>query len=213
MLKTKQMANGCVKQIEKLCHDVNWEDKNLYADWLAQTYYYVSHATRVLSKAASICTLEQEPLHKAFLKSINEEKNHEILALNDLTKLGTSIDHFPEHVETSAYYQALYYLMDYHGPFALVGYFLPLEGLGAIGSGELYDRIMNAHGAKAASFVQVHAKADVSHYDDGLDILNGLNAEQLKIVQRSLFLSTELYCNILQKVIRNSHRSSKRIVA
>ena len=63
---------------------VPWHEKRAYGDYLAQTFYYVSHATRVLALAAARCRLTEEPMHKQFLKGIQEEKNHEILALRDL---------------------------------------------------------------------------------------------------------------------------------
>lgn len=200
MTPIEKRARECIKYMEGVCLELPWENKGAYADWLAQTYFYTRHATRVLAKAAYKCRIEEEPLHKIFLKGINEEKDHERMATSDISHVGLRLEHFKEYAETSAYYQTLYHLIDYNGPYALLGYFVTLEGLGAIGSDKLYDRIVNTHSEAAASFVKVHARIDTRHFAEGIARLNSLNKQQLEIVNHGLDLSTELYCNMIRKV-------------
>lgn len=211
MTPIEKHARECIQYMEKVCLELPWEDKRAYADWLAQTFFYVRHATRVLAKAAYKCRIEEEPLHKVFLRGINEEKDHERMATSDMSHLGFKLEQFHEYPETSAYYQTLYHLIDYNGPCALLGYFVTLEGLGAIGSDKLYERIITSHSESAASFVKVHARIDARHFTEGIELLNSLNKPQLEIVKHGLDLSTELYCNMIRKV--TAMAASKKLAA
>ncbi len=193
-------AVECVRKMESYCNRLPWESREAYGEWLAQTYFYVRHATRVLAKAAWKCSMEEEYFHKRLLHGINEEKNHEVMAINDLERLGLYIEDYKENPETSAYYQTLYHLIDANGPYELLGYFVTLEGLGAIGSEGLYNRIVKAHGEDAASFIKVHAHLDSRHFDEGLEMLRALGPKQSQIVEHGLALSTTLYCNLIQAV-------------
>ena len=51
---------------------INWGNKYIYACYLAQTYYYVSHSTRLLASAASRFTQEESHFHRRFLKHCQE---------------------------------------------------------------------------------------------------------------------------------------------
>ncbi len=206
MTEIEKFTRSCIKEMEQSCLELPWEDARTYGDWVAQTYFYVRHATRVLAKAAFRCTIEQEDLHKVFLKGINEEKNHEIMAVNDLKHMGLRLGDYYEYPETSAYYQTLYHLIDYNGPYELLGYFVNLEGLGAIGCDGFYDKIIKSHGEKAASFIKVHARIDARHFQEGIDLLNSLKPEQLKIVRHGLEISTPLYCNMIRRVTQESYK-------
>lgn len=207
--KLKKDAHECVSRMSQFCIEMDWKDKSLYADWLAQSYLYVRHATRVLASAAARCSMEQEPLHKKLLDGINEEKNHELLATRDLAHLKYNLKDFNEYPETSAYYQTLYYNIQADGPFALLGYFLPLEGLAAEGLNSVCDTIMSQYSEKGSSFMKVHCKLDLGHFEEGLNFLDTLSSDQLTIIERNMKLSTELYINMLRKIKMSNQSNSK----
>jgi hypothetical protein len=209
MSEIRGICVTAIRKMEEECGRLPWEDRRVYADWLSQTYFYVQHATRVLAKAAYRCHLDEEPLHKKLLHGINEEKNHEILATNDLKHIGHKLNEFYEYPETSAYYQTLYHLIDYNGPYELLGYFVTLEGLGGIGTGGLYERIVKAHGEKAASFVKVHAKLDAGHYEEMVQYLETLDAQKLAIVKHGIEISTTLYCNMLKRITAEAAKAGR----
>src|SRR5215211_402825 len=102
-----QTAASCVDQIAAAYTDFPWEDRRVYGNWTAQTYFYVRHATRLLALAAARCPLADEELHKTFLQAIREEQDHELLALHDLQFLGFRPSDFGELPETAAYRQTL----------------------------------------------------------------------------------------------------------
>ncbi len=200
MTKIETKIRSCIKEMETACLELNWEDKETYSDFLAQTFYYVRNATRVLAKAAFKCSFEEEALHQILLQSINEEKCHEQLAVHDLEVLGHKVDDFCEYPETSAYYQTLYHLLDTQGPYELLGYFVTLEGLGAIGSDELYNRVIGSHGERSSSFIKVHARIDSRHFEEGLELINSLDSSKLEIVEHGLDMGTRLYCNLIRRI-------------
>ncbi len=210
MKKLEIKIEKCIRRMEEACLQIPLENRFSYSQWLAQTYFYVQHATRVLAKASYRCDFENEELHKKLLQGINEEKNHEVLATNDLAFLDARISQFKEFCETSAYYQTLYHLIDTKGPFVLLGYFVTLEGLGAIGSQKIYDRIVGAHGEKASSFIKVHARLDASHYTEALHYLSKLSERHLEIVEYGIEISTDLYCNLVSRVAKETKLSYER---
>ena len=87
-----------------------WHHKNYYSEWLAQTYFYVSHTTRMLALATSKFSINEKSFHMKFIELINEEKGHEKLAEFDLKQLGFATSSFAELPETSAIYHALSHL-------------------------------------------------------------------------------------------------------
>src|SRR3712207_1317678 len=90
-----------------------WKHKASYANALAQTYYYVSHSTRLLAVSASRFALEDEALHRRFAAHMVEEKSHHLLAAHDLKVLGHSLTDFPELPATHAFYESQYYKSGY----------------------------------------------------------------------------------------------------
>ena len=38
-------------ELVQVCHSMPWTDEGFYREWLAQTYYYVCHSTRLLALA------------------------------------------------------------------------------------------------------------------------------------------------------------------
>lgn len=199
---TRTEAQQSVDQIFADLDGFPWHEKHVYANWLAQTYYFVRHATRLLTYAAARCKFNEEELHQALIKGAREENKHELLALNDLAKLGLNIEDFPELPETAAYHQTLYFAIDHDGPAALVGYFLPLEGVGGQKMKPDYERISRTYGKQASTFLQVHCDLDVGHFSDGIRELAHFSESQLQSVHKNIKLSVALYRRMIAALRR-----------
>ncbi|MEZ4744052.1 MAG: iron-containing redox enzyme family protein [Bdellovibrionota bacterium] len=197
-----------INSIHELLQQVEWENPDSYGQWLAQTYYYVLQATRLLSYAASRCSFEQEEMHRSLLKGAAEEMGHELLALNDMKALSLDIESFSELPETAAYHQTLYYAIDHDGPIALLGYFLPLEGVASLRMRPIYEKLCQSYTRKAASFLQVHCELDVNHFEEGINELESLTAEQREVVRRNVSISVQLYKSIVLRIIQANKVSS-----
>ncbi len=199
----KKEAFECVQAMSVKAMHVNWTKPEVYASWLSQTYFYVRHATRVLAFAASRCSHEEEGLHLRLIQGITEEKGHEILAIRDLKSLGFQISQFEEFSETSAYYQTLFCNIGVDGPCALLGYFIPLEGLAAIGLHNVLKTVNKEYGDNGSSFLRMHCVVDEGHFSEGMGFLDHLSEPQLNTVRKHLKLSTALYIHILDAVIES----------
>jgi pyrroloquinoline quinone (PQQ) biosynthesis protein C len=195
---TRDVVVKSIRSMQAVLDSLTWEDPACYAEYLAQTYFYVRHATRVLAKAAWRCNFEEEPLHKKLLQGINEEKNHELMCTSDLEHVGYDLKEFTELPETSAYYQTLYAMIDAHGPYALLGYFVSLEGLGAIGFNDVYNRVVKTYGKGGAQFIEVHAHLDQGHFEEGLSYILTLPEAQQRLVAETCIVAGRHYESFLK---------------
>lgn len=187
----------CMDKAGKAGHAYPWEDRKLYAQWLAQTYYYVRHSTRLLALASSHMPLQFEPQHLRFADHLQEERGHDLMAKKDLENLGFSIADFPELSETAAFYQTQYFWIQHQGVFSFFGWILSLEG-SAVGVGkDVYARVQKAHGDKCSIFLRVHTREDEEHLPKAFEQLQALPEAQQALVCRNMILSTDIYCKIL----------------
>src|SRR5215470_14775595 len=138
-----------LNELGKVIRNVPWHDKAIYGAFLAQTYYYVNHSTRLLALAASRFQASEERIHRRFIRHATEEMSHEILALRDLKNLGLSLESYHEFPSTRAFYQTQYYMIEHVSPWSFWGYILMLEGLAVSEGAWLYDEIKRHHGEKA----------------------------------------------------------------
>lgn len=176
-----------------------WRDKSVYGAFLAQTYYYVSHSTRLLALAASRFGFAEEKIHRRFVKHATEEMSHETLAVRDLKSLGLSLDHYREFPSTRAFYQTQYYMIEHVSPWSFWGYILMLEGLASTKGLWLFNEIKRHHGDRAASFVKVHAAEDVGHMAEAEKALQSLPDQERPVVVEQIANSCFFYCAMLQQ--------------
>ncbi len=200
----------CYKQeINKagsLTEDFPWENPKVYATWLAQTYFYVCHSTRLLCLAGAHLPLAMQKSHLRFLDHMKEERSHEILAERDMKALGLEVQGFKEFSLTSAFYQSQYFRVQHHSPFALFGYIIFLEGVAAELGPRVFPRLEKAHGAKAASFVKVHAQEDQTHIVSALNELESMPSQLQPLVVDNLRFSADLYARIMSQCVEEAAR-------
>lgn len=188
-------------RIDQLCEamdQVNWDDPQIYGAYSAQTFYYVSHSTRLLALAAAHLPLHEEKAHQRFLKHITEENRHEVLASRDVTALGFEMTDFKELDALKAFYKIQYYYVQNVSPWSLLGDIVALEGLAVKRGQPLFERVSKAFGAKAGSFLKVHAAEDVEHVELALNMIDGLPAEEQAAIYENLQLSCYLYESMLK---------------
>lgn len=186
-------------ELGKVIHNVPWHDKAIYGAFLAQTYYYVNHSTRLLALAASRFQASEERIHRRFIKHATEEMSHEMLALRDLKNLGLSLESYHEFPSTRAFYQTQYYMIEHVSPWSFWGYILMLEGLALTEGAWLSREIEHHHGEKAGSFVKVHAVEDVGHMAEAEQALALLPDNQRPLVLDQIANSCFYYCAMLEQ--------------
>ena len=198
-----------VKNIEKQLAEFPWENKEVYANWCAQTYHYVCHSTRLLAVSAGIIPLDMDELYYRYIAHLKEESGHEKLALRDVEKLGYSLADFPELAVTSSFYQTQYYLIEHVSPFSFFGYILILEGLSANYGKKCHARALKAHGSDTANFWRVHAEDDPEHVGKAFEYIKKLNECEYEAIYRNLWQSRERYGELLDKTARTAVRKSR----
>ncbi|MBN8553883.1 MAG: iron-containing redox enzyme family protein [Deltaproteobacteria bacterium] len=199
--KIKEAFNREMVLLQKIYNKFPWQNREAYARWLAQTYHFVCHSTRLLSLSAARFSLSQNKFHLRCLDHMKEERSHEILALNDLKHLGYPISQFPESSMTSAFYQSQYYLIDYAHPLALYGYILCLEGISSTAGKDVYGQVCKAFGEKTATFWKVHSQEDDGHLAEAFEKLSMAAPTEADIILQSLKQSSDLYRMILAEII------------
>ncbi len=174
-------------------------DKEIYAEWLAQTYFFVRHSTSLLGFALPY--LKHDQLKHRFEHHMGEEDRHDLLALKDLQKLGKDICDYQEMSQTQAFYQSQYYRITFEGGTSLLGYILFLEAL-AVGWGQQsYENIKNVHGG-AVLFLKVHAEEDPHHVDEAMNAIMGLSPAEQDIICRNLRYSADIYQNMIDQLVK-----------
>lgn len=199
MVYEKMLA--AIDDIAETAHKFPWEDINHYANWLAQSFFYVQWTTRQLALASARSKpLVEDSLHWRFIEEAKEEKRHEMLALQDLKNLGFSPEQFQELPHTSFFYQTLSYLIENVHPITILGYSLTLEGFAAKRLAEIYPRVKKAHPEKTITFLKLHCEVDVDHFDNALPYLKSCSAEHLPLVARGIEQCRAIYKGILTDI-------------
>jgi hypothetical protein len=181
-----------------------WSSRASYAGWLAQTYFYTRHASRVSAHAATRTPVTRPELHDHFVRTINEEKDHPPMVLTDLRELGFTIDDFQEHPLTSAIYQTLHYQIDTVGPLALIGYFFVIEGAAAKFGREVLDEVRKSYGGRGISFLEEHVIADAVHFPAAQKFVASMPGDELATVARTATLAASLYSHMIRELANPS---------
>lgn len=213
MTKTENLAYKTLENLKNVVDKMPWEDPIFYANWLAQSYYFTRNVTRALAKAAAKCNHQENELHKMLVNGILEERNHDLIAMNDLKTMNQEVDHYDENPSTTAYYSTLMNLIEIDGPKSLLGYSVVLEGLAAEGADEMYARVEKSHGKAASKFLNLHITVDKSHFKDAMSEIAKLPSHDQAIIQRAIKSSAKLYNNLIQEVLEIANQSKSNKVA
>ncbi len=197
-----------IEEISKSAISFPWEKENYYANWLAQSFYYVQWTTRQLALAsAKTKPINEDSLHWRFIEEAKEEKRHELLALQDLKNLGYSLDQFTELPHTSFFYQTLSYLIENEHPIAILGYSLTLEGFAAKKASELFPMVKSCYKDNAVTFMRLHCEVDVDHFENALPYLKSCPEELLPIVAKGIEQCCAIYKGILNDIIEHERKN------
>lgn len=187
-----------VEMMSESIREFPWDNKLAYAQFLAQTYYYICHSTRLLAASAARFSQEDQSFHKRFLKHTDEENSHELLALRDLQKLGYKIEDFPELAQTKTLYEIQYYKIEHQDPIALMGYILALETMAGQDFKWLKDKVTGLYGKECAKFVQVHADEDPDHIEKAVQVIKSLKAARLPGIDINIEQTALCYSDMLK---------------
>ena len=176
-----------VEMMAKAIDKMDLESPQVYGQFLAQTFYYVSHSTRMLAFAAGMMKNSEEVHFRRFVRHIGEESAHEVLAEKDLQGLGMKVSDYAQLPETRALWEPQYYKILHVSPFALMGYVIALEYFSCAHLPRFYQKVLTAYGPTACRFVKLHAEEDPDHIVKALDLTSQLS----EAVQESILVNIQ----------------------
>ncbi len=187
-----------------------WDSKQAYAEFLAQTYYYIRHSTRLLAASAARFSQEDQAMHKRFMKHSDEENSHELLAVRDLQKLGYKMEDFRELPQTRAFYETQYYKIEHCDPAALLGYILALE-VTATHLAPIQKKLTALYGKECVKLIQVHSDEDPDHVEKALKSISALKNERVLEIEINIEQSAILYAGMIEAVKAKALQMAKPI--
>lgn len=193
----KEQYNILMQELSTQIDAYNFTEPLAYANWLAQTYYFVRHSTRLLGLACGHANFTQGSMHLRMAKHVSEEFAHDRLAEKDLKELGISIQQFTELNETKIFYRNQYFGIEKLNSAYLLGYILFLEGFAVTKGPAILARVKKAIPNCSHTFVRVHAEEDVDHIEKAFAQINSLSESEIKFAAESLMMSALLYKQIL----------------
>jgi len=183
-----------------------WEVKEWYAEYLAQTFYYITHTTKLLKFASEHA--KNPELRECLLHHVKEENGHEHWAAKDLKNLGYDLKSFPESKLTQGLYGQIYDGIKKHGPAPIIGYAMALEGMSANACPKVAPILIEKYGEKCASFIKNHAVIDQEHAKEGVNILAFFNDMDMAVIADYIDLSTKAYVEFLDSIGRQEKRQT-----
>lgn len=189
-----------LQDIEKEFINLPWENKDFYQMWLAQTFYFVRHSTRLIALTASQFPLEYTNFSNGFIEYIDDEVNHEKLCIADLKAFDKKIENFVELSTTSSLYQTQYYWIQHVNPFCFYGYIMALEGFAVKFGDNIHGRVEKAYTHKACSFVRVHVKEDIDRLKQAFEKLKQIPEEYHGHIFENFQLCVNNYLNMLHQI-------------
>ena len=83
----REQYKSSMRNIKDAMYSFPWESQKAYEYWLAQTFFFVKHSTRLLAMGSAFSGFEHEDIHRRMIDHLKEEQGHEYLAVNDLKVL------------------------------------------------------------------------------------------------------------------------------
>lgn len=194
----KEYIEATMEPLSEAILQLPWQNPRFYAEYLAQSYYYVFHSCKMLAMCAGLTSKDQADLYRRSIAHIKEEAGHEVLALTDLKRLGFRIEDFPEDGITRALYEPQYYKI-LKQPTALLGYILALEYICFLKYSELHKLLSKSYEDKCLNFVRVHAEEDPDHVEKAVEQISKLSASELEAVRLNFEQTCDMFLTFLKR--------------
>lgn len=202
-----------MKAMKEVMLNSPWHDEEFYKAWIAQTYYYARHTTRLLALGGASFSFDQPAFHKRFLEHADEEKGHEKLLINDMKAFGKKIEEYPEGHAAAGLYQTQYYYIEHVSAASFFGYVLALEYLAATYIPTINTKVEELHGRKAASFLRVHGEEDEGHVEKAVENISNLDPKDLESIFFNFHQTLNGYKNMMLECQEAAARKKSRKAA
>ncbi len=200
MKNIRSIVSPLLEEAKQTFEKTNWEQKEIYSNWLAQSYYYVCHSTRLLAVTASRFGVDKDQYHTQLTQHIHEERFHERIAIADLKTLGKSVSEFPELTSTKSLYRSAYYLVERVHPVCFYGYVFYLELLPQLGGKNVIEIAQKCFGKSTTKFIEVHVNEDPKHVETYFDLLETMPHEEKRLVLEGFFSTHDNYQMMMKEI-------------
>jgi hypothetical protein len=138
-----------------------------YKAVLREIYHYAKEDPQIQALASVYFRGEDRATVKMFLKHATSEIGHDLMALEDLRRLGDDVALIPTTLPlptTIALTAYPFYQINYHNPIGYLGYLYFLEHMPTL-AGASYTAALRAAGVpeSAMTFLREHMTVDVAH--------------------------------------------------
>ena len=194
-----------LKKTEMLVESLPWGDRAFYSNYLAQTYYFVCHSTRLLARSVSHFGVDRNNLYQRFVAHIKEENYHERIAVNDLLAMGLTPENFEQLAITKAFWESQYYKIDQSKGTSLLGYIFYLEAIPVYS----FKDVLKYLPENSCQFLKVHIEEDPRHLELALKTIQELSADEQHEIWDNFNQTAEIYQLMLQEIAKNLHLALK----
>ena len=202
------MNNNYQKQLkatELLINTLPWHEEAFFCQFMAQTYFFVCHSTRLLARSLSHFGVDRDFLYKRFVAHLKEESYHEKIAVSDLAAFGFKPSDFEEFAITKAFWESQYYKIDHSKGTSLLGYILFLEAIPVY----CFNGAIKNVPQKSYKFIKVHMEEDPAHLNHVLGLIEELSPTEQIEVWKNYHQTAELYQMMLSKIEEKTRMLSK----
>ena len=181
-----------------------------YQSVLCELFHYVRENPQIQALAAVYFRGDDRQQVKAFFRHATSEIGHDMLALDDLTRLGIDASKVPETrplPATRALTSFAFYQISYDRPIGYLGYLYFLEYMPTQYGKTLAGALLSAGvPVEAMSFLQEHMTVDVGHNQLMQKYLVALvhSDADLEAITYALHATGELYAQMLWAAIQRA---------
>lgn len=190
--------------------NINWADKDVYAQYLAQTYFYVNHSERFLALCIGLFNNEDRKLQRRFIAHLGEESAHDQLLINDLKNLGHDIRNFEELPATKSFWETQYYKIEHCDPAILLGYIYFLEAFAAQVVPETTKKLEALYGRKCTTFLRLHAEEDQDHVEKAFTFIASLSLDRQKEICINHAQSMQAFNQMIKSVVHAAAKNNQK---
>jgi thiaminase len=179
-----------------------------YVNYLRETYHMVRHTSRMLSLAGARLGDDYRGLRDWFFEQVQEENNHDLFCIKDLTNLGEDADRVlaaPPQPGSWGLVSQNYYMATYGSPLGILGVASLTEGLGAGLGKVMADTLVQLYDLQRTqvSFIKSHAGFDARHIEDVKRAVNDLlvNESDLSEIIQGRRMTIHYYSQMFHDVM------------
>lgn len=182
-------------------------DVQSYIRYLINVNKYAEHSPKVIAMAAARCMSSHRELASYLLRHAEEEKGHDLWALEDLIDLGIDPSYVQDQYPVKACSSMIgfmYYTACHQNPVGLFGWMYILEAIGNDLGALVADKLDGSLGlnGKSLRFVAGHAMSDQDHTKDLTNVIERYvtKPKDMADINHTARVISDLYIRMFEEI-------------